>query len=288
MTKKQLFPTTFCFIPSIMHLQNDNMLISAFLLSAELLLSICGAGEYLDECMEYAIPILLFIPVFLIGSILSGLLRSEGASKRAMNIQVVGAAINIVLDPIFIYIFGWGIAGAAWATSISMTVSMVIGLYWYFIKKDTFVRIPLKGFRFDKGLDWDIMKVGIPASMEFIIMSLVAVIMNRIILGLDPVNGIAVYSSGWRALEIVMIPAMSFGFSIVPICAAAYGAGRIDKFRQTYRLSVLYGTCTMIVLAVILLVFAPQISVLFSYSEGMERPIMRLNITLVPFLRLSG
>ena len=125
----------------------------AFLLSAEPLLSICGAGEYLDECMEYAIPILLFIPVFLIGSILSGLLRSEGASKRAMNIQVVGAAINIVLDPIFIYIFGWGIAGAAWATSISMTVSMVMGLYWYFIKKDTFVRIPLRGFRFDKGLD---------------------------------------------------------------------------------------------------------------------------------------
>ncbi len=77
----------------------------AFLLFAESLLSICGAGEYLDECMEYAIPILLFIPVFLIGSILSGLLRSEGASKRAMNIQVVGAAMNIVLDPIFIYIY---------------------------------------------------------------------------------------------------------------------------------------------------------------------------------------
>lgn len=265
----------------------------AFLLLAEPLLSICGAGEYLDECMEYAIPILLFIPVFLIGSILSGLLRSEGASKRAMNIQVVGAAINIVLDPIFIYIFGWGIAGAAWATSISMTVSMVIGLYWYFIKKDTFVRIPLRGFRLDKGLDWDIMKVGIPASMEFIIMSLVAVIMNRIILGLDPVNGIAIYSSGWRALEIVMIPAMSFGFSIVPICAAAYGAGRIDKFRQTYRLSVLYGTCTMIVLAVILLVFAPQISVLFSYSEGMEdlgeqlTVFLRVGALFIPFVTVS-
>lgn len=264
-----------------------------FLAFAEPLMSVCGAGDYMDECMEYAIPILLFIPVILVGSILNGLLRSEGASKRAMNIQVAGAVVNIVLDPILIYVFGWGIAGAAWATSISMVVCMAIGLYWYFVRKDTFVRIAMRGFRFDPGIDRDIMKVGIPASMEFIFMSLMAIVMNHIIMGLDPVNGIAVYSSGWRALEIVMIPAMSFGFSIVPICAAAYGAGRMDKFRQTYMLSVRYGTYTMVAMAVFLMVFAPLIAMLFSYSDGMEAlgdqltAFLRVGALFIPFVTVS-
>lgn len=263
------------------------------LVSAEPLLTICGAGDYLQECMDYAMPILLFIPVIMVGSILSGLLRAEGASRRAMNIQLAGAAMNMVLDPVLIYVLDWGIAGAAWATSASMTASMLIALYWYLVRKDTFVGIPLGGFRFDPELDADILKVGIPASMEYIFMSLVSIVMNAIILTVDPVDGIAVYSSGWRALEIVMIPAMAIGFSIVPICAAAYGAGRMDKFRSTYMLAVKYGVGVMVAMAVLLMAAAPAISVLFSYSDGTAglrdqiSAFLRVGALFIPFSAMS-
>lgn len=264
-----------------------------FLAFAEPLMAICGAGDYLSECTDYAMPIILFIPVIMIGSILSGLLRAEGASKRAMNIQVAGAVTNLVLDPVFIYILDWGIAGAAWATSVSMTVSMLIALYWYLVKKDTFVGIHLRGFRFEPELDRDIMKVGIPASMEYIFMSLVSIVMNAIILTVDPVDGIAVYSSGWRALEIIMIPAMSFGFSIVPICAAAYGARRMDKFRDTYMLAVKYGVCVMLFMSAFLLAAAPDVSMLFSYSDGTAdlrdqiSAFLRISALFIPFSAMS-
>lgn len=255
-----------------------------FILLAEPMMVASSAGDYLSECLEYSIPVFAGIPLIMMSGILSALLRSEGASKRSMVIQLLGAALNIILDPIFIYVMGWGLAGAAWATVLSMGVSSVVGLYWYFVRKDTFVRIPLRGFRFDRAIDGDILKVGIPASMEFIIMSLVCLVMNRIILVVDPVDGIAIYSTGWRALDMLMIPAMAFGFSLVPICAAAYGAGRMDKLRETYRYGIKIGTVVMLVLTVFTLIAAPFIVALFTYSEETTHLAARM----VDFLRISA
>ncbi len=254
------------------------------LLIVEPALIASGAGDYLEECMDYTVPVFIGIPVIILSSILSGLLRSEGASRRSMYIQLIGAGLNIALDPIFIYVLGWGVAGAAWATILAMSIGCLLGLYWYFVRKDTFVRIPLKGFRFDRSVDADILRVGVPASMEMVVMSLVMIIVNQIILHVDPVDGIAIYSTGWRALDMLMIPAMALGFSVVPVCAAAYGAGRMDKFRGAYRYCIELGIGVMTVVMVVALMAAPYMVSLFTYSDGTAH----LADEMVMFVRIGA
>ncbi|MBQ8179430.1 MAG: MATE family efflux transporter [Candidatus Methanomethylophilaceae archaeon] len=268
----------------VMSLAAGTVVAVAMLLIVEPALIASGAGDYLEECMDYTVPIFIGIPIIVLSSILSGLLRSEGASRRSMYIQLIGAGLNIVLDPIFIYIFGWGVAGAAWATILAMSIGCLLGLYWYFVRKDTFVRIPLRGFRFDRAVDADILRVGIPASMEMIVMSLVMIVVNQIILLVDPVDGIAIYSTGWRVLDMLMIPAMALGFSVVPVCAAAYGTGRMDKFRDAYRYCIKLGVGIMTVVMVVALIVAPYMVSLFTYSDGTAH----LADEMVMFVRIGA
>ena len=241
-----------------------------------------------------------YMVIYLLGTVfvmtslgLNPYINSQGFAKIGMKTVTLGAISNIILDPIFIYVLGWGLAGAAWATCIAMSSCMVFGIYWYYVRKDTFVRIPLHGFRFDRHLDADILKVGIPASMEMIVMSVTALVMNRIILLVDPVDGIAIYSTGWRALDMLTIPAMAFGFSLVPICAAAYGAGRMDKFREAFSYCLRLGTALMCILAVFTLVAAPAIVSLFTYSDATSSlapemvTFLRIGAVFLPFITVS-
>ena len=253
-------------------------------LSAEPLLMSAGAGEYIEECMDYALPFFICAPVAISTGIFTALLRAEGAAKRSMIMNVAGAVVNIILDPIFIYGFGWGVAGAAWATVIAMGTSSLIAMYWYFGKRDTFVRIPLRNFRFDRAIDRDILSVGIPASMEMALMSLSCLLMNVIIYSVDPVDGLAVYSTGWRALNLLMIPAMALGYALIPVTAASYGAKRYDKVRESLRFSNRFGTAMMAVLAVVTYVAAPLIVAGFTYTEA-SKPLAP---AMVEFIRISS
>ena len=260
-----------------------SILLSAVLLVfAEPLLELGGAGDYMQECLDYALPQFLTTPMIMLGIVLSGLLRAEGAAKRSMYINLAGALLNIVLDPIFIYVLGWGIGGASWATVLAMSLSTVIAIYWYFVKKDTFVRIPMRNFRFDLSLDRDILRVGIPAATEMALVALVSLLMNAIILKVDPVDGIAVYTTGWRAMNMLTIPAMSLGNAMVPVCAAAYGARRFDKVRDSLMYSIKMGTLLMAAVTLFTFFCAPLISDLFTYGEEMAG----LKDTLVSFFRI--
>lgn len=205
-----------------------------FTVFAESLLSMAGGSSNMEACLAYAIPIFIGIPTILMGGLFSGLLRSEGAAKRSMSIHVLGALMNIILDPIFIFVLDMGLTGAAIATIISMAIPIMISIYWYYGNKSTFVRIPLRGFRFDRTLIWDILRVGIPASMELVLMSIVILIMDVIIEGIAPVDGIAIYGNGWKLLDLFFMPAVALGFAIVPICAAALGAKKAYKIKEIY------------------------------------------------------
>ena len=100
------------------------------------------------------------------------ILRAEGDVKRAMYAMMFGAILNILLDPIFIYTFRLGVAGAAYATILSMAVTALILVYWLFLRKNTYVEFKFKDFRFKKDILKDIFKVGLPASVQQLSMSI--------------------------------------------------------------------------------------------------------------------
>jgi len=239
-----------------------------FIIFAEDLIAMSGGASNMEVCLQYAIPIFAGIPVILLGGLFSGLLRSEGAAKRSMMIHVLGVVLNMILDPIFIFVLDMGVRGAAIATVLAMTAPIIVAVFWYYGNKSTFVRIPLKGFRFDGALIWDILRVGIPASMEIILMSLVAMVTNIIIEGILPIDGIAIFGNGFKLIDLFFMPVMAIGFAIVPISAAALGAKKVHKIKEVYILALKYGVAFCLAISVILVLFADYLVIPFSYSEA--------------------
>jgi len=236
----------------------------------EPLFRLLGAGQYTQDCINYFTPVLLTMPVALTGVVMANILRSEGASRKAMYSQVLSAVLNIILDPFFIYDYGLGLglAGAAWATGISMSVSTLLLIYWYFFSDKTYLKIDFNRFRLDKELDKAIFRVGFPASLEMIVVSVVSMVANMLLVQVDPENGVAIYSSTWKIIQVVMIPIMGMGSSIVPVCAAAYGLRKFDNIKISYRFAISSITAIMAVVLVIVFFAADIIVTVFTYTDA--------------------
>lgn len=264
------------------------IITAIFALAAEPIFEAAGAGDYIAETMAYGLPIMVCAPIYMASFIFSALIRSEGAAKRSMYVQIAGVAVHMVLDPILIYGLGLHVEGAAIASAIAMVVASVIAIYYY-SRGDMYVSISFRGFRFDRELDKDILRVGLPASMEMVLLSISTLLMNIIIVSVDPVNGIAVYTTGWRILDLLMILAVSFGSALVPISAAAYGQGSYERVRAVYVYAVKYGVVVMIVVAVVAIIVAPLLVHMFTYtgsaaglSDEMTR-FVRIGCLFLPF-----
>ena len=252
-------------------------------LAVEPLMHAMGGESIIADCVEYATPIMLMIIIFMLVGVMSSILRAEGAAKRAMYILVIAAVLNLILDPFFIYDFGlgWGLAGAAWATVLAESIALMFMLYWYFVKKNIYLNIRFRGFRFKKSTTFDIFRVGIPAASEMMIISFVSVIMNLILETASGTDAVAVYSTDWRLIQMLMIPLMGISMAVVPVCAAAYGARKNDKIREAYRYSLKISVTAMLVISVITAITAPYLTMIFTYAAG------NLQEQMVQFLRIS-
>jgi len=256
--------------------------ILMFIVARPLIIAIGGA-EIIDLCMEYANIMIIFATAFFINAYMAGLLRSEGNARRSMIIMVTFAALNLTLDPIFIYTMGWGLAGAAYATVVAFTIATIPAFYWYFVKKDTYLALRIGKPHFDKKISKDIFRVGIPASVEFMAISVSVMLMNMILVGVGGTDAVAIYSSGWRILQIVMIPCIGIGSAAIPICAAAYGARDTEKVKQAFMFSVKISVLLMTLLAALLALSASIVTGVFTYSA--ETAYLHDDMTL--FIRIS-
>lgn len=259
------------------------ILTPLFLLLLEPLLAVMGGADIIDECMAYAWPMALMMGIFMFAGVLSSILRAEGAAKRSMYVLIMAALLNVVLDPIFIYVFDLGLAGAAWATVLAETVALCFIIYWYFVRKDTFLRFSFKGFGFDRGIVKDTLKVGIPSSAEMMVMAVVSIGMNLVLIAAASTDAVAIYTSDWRIIQVLVIPLNGIAMAVVPVCAAAYGAKRMDKIREAYKFSLMISLAAMLVICVVTVVFAEYITMAFTYSDGTAH----LKDGMVEFLRIA-
>lgn len=238
------------------------------LLLAKPLISVIGGAEIVEECLHYAYPVLIGSVILFFSGLMSSILRSEGAAKRSMTIQILGAVVNIVLDPILIYVFGWGLTGAGIATVIATATTLLPCLYWYKVKKDTYLKLRFKSFRYDKKIMKDISAVGLPAAAEMILISVVSMIMNAMVLFVGGTAGVAVYTGGWRVINLLMIPLMAISSAIVPVCAAGFGANRYDRIKVAFNFSLKLITVLMFVILIAIWVLAPYAVYMFTYSDS--------------------
>lgn len=240
--------------------------------SAEVIMGWIGAGESFDYAISYGKIIFAGSIVIFFLNIATALLRGEGDAKRAMYALIFGAVLNIILDPIFIYTLKLGIAGAAYATVLSMIITSIIMIYWLFFRKNTYVNFRFKNFRFKKDVLYDIFKVGLPASFQQLTISLTMIVINYIIINLAFAGdaGVAIYSTGWRVVTIAVLPLLGLATAVTSVTGAAFGAKEYEKLKTGFIYSVKFGLILEIIIAVSVFLLAPFITLIFTTGQGSQ------------------
>lgn len=224
-----------------------------------------GAGSTVGFALQYGQVVFGGLIFLIFSSVASGILRAEGDVKRPMYAMAATAVLNIILDPIFIYYFGWGIAGAAYATVLSASISCALMIYWMLFK-DTYISLKRSRFKADWNVVRDILMVGLPASAESLVMSVLGILLNLILVITGGAEAVAVYTAGWRVVMMAMILPIGIGTASITVAGAAYGAKKYDNLKMALNYGAKLGFGIAIIVGLILYIFSGYIATIFTYS----------------------
>ena len=238
-----------------------------FLLTLKpLLISYGASGQSLAEGMKYGTPLFFGLFAFMFANGGSGILRGEGDMKRAMYAIIVSVILNFILDPLFIYVLNLGSAGASLATITSSIGSATVIMYWILVKKDTYVDVNFKGFKFESEIAKDILKVGIPASLDMLVMSTAMSFYLMFISSVGGEYGIASFTSGQRLYLFGIMPLTAIGSAVAAVTGSSFGARNWDYLSRTHIYGTKFATKLALLIMLILVIFAPQLSMIFAYT----------------------
>lgn len=199
------------------------------------------------------------------------LLQSTGKTFYTMLTQGMGALINIILDPIFIFgYFGlpaMGVAGAAIATVIGQTVAGIAAVAVN-LKKNTEIKLQFRGFRPDMAIIGEIYKVGVPSIIMQSIGSLMTYGMNQILLAFTS-TAATVFGVYFKLQSFVFMPIFGLNNGMVPIVAYNFGARNKERLTRTVKLSMVYAVCLMAAGFLVFQIFPAQLFAMFDASETM-------------------
>ena len=235
------------------------------------ILNAMGAGQTIGYATDYGIIIILGSVFIILSNALYGIFRGEGDTTRPMYAMIASAILNMVLDPIFIYNLNLGVRGAAFATIISAIFVIIILLYWFYIKKDTYLKPNLSNFTFRKDISFDIVKVGFPASIQLLNNAFFAAVFSALLTFVGSTDSVAVYSTGWRIVTIGTTPLLAIGTALISVIAANYGAKNYKNIQIAHRYAMKVSIVIAVVVAILTNVFAGDIASVFASSGSSVR-----------------
>ena len=218
------------------------------------------------------------------------LLQSTGRTKHAMITQLIGAVINIILDPILIFgLFGFPrleVKGAAIATVTGQVVAAVCAIIIN-IKCNPEVHISLKKIRWNKEAVKEIYRVGFPSIVMQSIGSVMTFGLNKILIGFTE-TATAVFGAYFKLQSFVFMPIFGLNNGMVPIIAYNYGAKKSDRVKKTIRLTIVSAVCIMLTGLAVFELFPEALLKLFNASAAMlEIGVPALRIIALHFI-LAG
>lgn len=215
------------------------LLSVVFLLFMDEILTLVGASaDTWEPARAYLVTVALGGPFVLISNCFSNILRAEGQSGRAMAGQLFGNLLNVVLDPLLILTFGWGITGAAIATVVGNVVGA--GYYIiYFLRGESALSIDIRDFSVKDGICGGVLGIGIPASLGSLLMSVSQMIVNA---QMARYGDMALAGMG-VAMKVTMMTGMiciGFGQGVQPLLGYCVGARLWQRFREIMRFSLCF------------------------------------------------
>lgn len=245
-----------------------------------------GSPATMPYARDYLQIILLGNVFNTIGFALNHTIRGAGNPRRSASTQLLGASLNMVLDPLFILGFGWGVRGAAWATIISQFVSMVWVLS-YFVGQRSHLQLKPEQMMLQGKAVSQILSIGVAPFAMQVSMSLVTVLANRMLKIYGGDEGIAVMTIVASMTILFLMPLFGINQGIQPILGYNYGAKNYQRVEATWRVGVAMATGIVVLGFVLIQLFPQAIIRLFSTDPiilDMGSQALRTYLMVLPFL----
>ena len=255
------------------------------LLFLDPILTFFGASA---ETLPYARD---YMKIILAGNIITHLyfglnscLRSAGKPKLAMGLTIFTVLFNAILDPIFIFVLGWGIKGAAYATVLAQFVAFVM-MFFYLNNRNNYIHFKKGVFRLDRKIAVKSLKVGLSPFLMNAAACIVSLFINQQLAKYSGDYAIGAYGIANRITFLFVMVAMGFNQAMQPIAGYNFGARKYARVRETFNLTAGLATLVM-TLGWLLCVFAPRFAVsLFTHDELMidmaSKGLIMMNCMLI-------
>jgi putative MATE family efflux protein len=236
-----------------------------------------GKGRIFDPAKIYYTIVLYGVPFLALCMMGNTVIRAEGKPKFAMIAMIIPSVGNLVMDYVFIYIFDWGMAGAAWATTIGYVLCFSY-VFYFFISKNSELKINLSHLKFDFPILKEISSLGFVTLARQATTSVVYLLMNNILFGLGGEAMVAVYAIVGRMLMFALFPVFGVTQGFLPIAGFNYGAGKYQRVRESISTAIKYAAIMASVVFVGLMIFPAEIASLFlSSKEGISESELAVN-----------
>ena len=208
-----------------------------FLVQTDLAEIVDGGAAYIQVCTVCSFGLFIAISI-------ERLLQATGRTVYSMITQMVGAVINIIFDPIFIFGLGMGVVGAAWATVLGQVAGAALGV-WFNARRNPEITLSFRRFRPSGDIIRRIYSVGIPSIIMASIGSVMTFGLNKILIGFTT-TATAVLGVYFKLQSFVFMPIFGLNNGMVPIVAYNFGARKPERMVKTVKLSVLYAVGIMV------------------------------------------
>ncbi len=254
------------------------------------MLKLFGATDSIIGYSRDYISIILLSSLFYVFSISgNNIVRSIGKAKVSMVAMLVGVGLNIILDPIFIFVFKWGIKGAAYATVLSIVFSSLI-VMWYILFKNNIFTFKREYFNLKLEYVKEIVSVGLPTLIRNMSGSIVAIFVNNALVMYGGVTAISTYGIIHRVSMFSFMPMFGVVQGLQPVVGFNYGAKKFKRVNESVKLSIKTLVIYASVLTVLVLLFASNIFHIFTT----DKEVIRLGVDAIrvvyvgfPFVGIS-
>ena len=263
--------------------------VSGLLFGKQILLFIGCTNDILPLAWDYLKVSCYGISFGVFSGFFRSILAGEGEMKLPMIVAGLGTVLNTILDPIFIFYMDLGVAGAAWATTISQIIVCLVFIYMLFVKNHTYVRFKLKDFSFSSYIIYDIIKVGIPVSMSMVVMALGQLVFNRLLVNFST-DAVAAYQIGGRVDMIVFLPIFGIASALTTIVGMFYGADEFEKIKLISLYGIKSSFLITTICSVFLFIFAPSVVKVFTMDTVIQKisiDYLRTISFLFPFISIG-
>ena len=203
-------------------------------LGMEQILHLIGASENtIGFARQYLTIISIGVPTIMFSTAFANILRGEGASRESMVGNLLGTIVNIILDPVMILGLGWGVSGAALATIIG-NIAACFFYISYYVRGKSMLSIHVKDFRMGEGIAASVAAIGIPASLNNILMSFANIILNQALVGYGD-TPVAAMGVALKSNMLVVLLQIGLCVGIQPLIGYNYGSGNKKRLMQVFK-----------------------------------------------------